>query len=911
MARQHLYSRVPAKNSMFAKTDGYDTFACSEGISREFIEKELAPVYDNKPTKNEADLIRNGMLPPVYFQTFCKTGEVVQSCMSFIPKDYTGERSSYLVHSLIFGENEKKDVFSAPDGNLISPEMFIDDISKIGTDAWESFPDEHYPEKEYVPSKSLTALVLTEEYDAKMIKYMICAVIELLFGKAKAVFPVLSVKREELSRKAVEFINTFAQILPYHIRPMLSFVTDSGEITKFSSFKIRFMPEDAPVVSGKGIWILFGKKSVVGISEEMYSSDAVLVEFFYSLLKSESLRREFLMFTDGVVTKDPSISSLNYKNISNLVFMFKQCSGMYNDKSVLPNDDRVFDFVAVYEKYRAALTDEQRVNALGFLKRYPEKHIEIPKKVFSKIAHFYPGEPEITKHIIMNVVLDMIHTDIMRDRLFAFIKSVYHDEDEETRKNLVRHLASVYYGGFLQPQILSFFSENFENEPEESKSVIIEKLLLTVRTPSVQQQIMSFFVSSYDMLSMEQKKKFYDTFLDMLPESDSLAEKMMDFVNERISGEPEEIVESVAKGICVAVEKDQRRKEPKLMSVMLTKRGFCTESVLKVLFSEWCGRKIFYEQIDIVWQYKLHDRIDYLIYVWKTVKDISDEAVDALLDKVKSAFDEENKKFDLFELISEEEIIDKSDKELSRKAKSFFRKIKEYCIKPRIIQSTYDVFSIKHRSHGIEDYLAYSEKNSEIKESEQYGVVLSYANLSDAVKNRRADEIVGYSDKFPEDPRVRSNIAQCIQNDIGEVVNPDDNAATSVALSFAFAGFISTGAYSFSAAYDRISSSFTSDAKNADRADFDNDRRALIAVIRAADIVCKKTDSADDICSEKSEIGKIITRFIGKHAKRGQKWLLSSIDLSPIDKRLLSFCSAAAKGAPVQNVGFFRKLFKK
>ena len=42
MALQHLYSRVPARASMFNKADGYDTFACSDGLTREFIERELS-----------------------------------------------------------------------------------------------------------------------------------------------------------------------------------------------------------------------------------------------------------------------------------------------------------------------------------------------------------------------------------------------------------------------------------------------------------------------------------------------------------------------------------------------------------------------------------------------------------------------------------------------------------------------------------------------------------------------------------------------------------------------------------------------------------------------------------------------------------------------------------------------------
>ena len=41
MAYQHFYSRVPARVSMYHKADGFDTFAHSEGLERDFIERPL------------------------------------------------------------------------------------------------------------------------------------------------------------------------------------------------------------------------------------------------------------------------------------------------------------------------------------------------------------------------------------------------------------------------------------------------------------------------------------------------------------------------------------------------------------------------------------------------------------------------------------------------------------------------------------------------------------------------------------------------------------------------------------------------------------------------------------------------------------------------------------------------------
>jgi hypothetical protein len=48
MARQHFYSRVPARVSLYNKCDGFDTFAKSGSISGELVMGELATMYKDK-----------------------------------------------------------------------------------------------------------------------------------------------------------------------------------------------------------------------------------------------------------------------------------------------------------------------------------------------------------------------------------------------------------------------------------------------------------------------------------------------------------------------------------------------------------------------------------------------------------------------------------------------------------------------------------------------------------------------------------------------------------------------------------------------------------------------------------------------------------------------------------------------
>ena len=95
MAYQHFYSRVPSRVSMFNKVDGFDTFAASDVFTRAYVEENLLPITSFAPGKYEAAYIRTGKLPPIYWRYVNAAGDTVLSSVSFIARDYTGERSSW------------------------------------------------------------------------------------------------------------------------------------------------------------------------------------------------------------------------------------------------------------------------------------------------------------------------------------------------------------------------------------------------------------------------------------------------------------------------------------------------------------------------------------------------------------------------------------------------------------------------------------------------------------------------------------------------------------------------------------------------------------------------------------------------------------------------------------------------
>ena len=421
MAKQHFYSRVPARGSLYNRSDGFDTFAQSEGLSREFVERELSAVYENKLGKQDAEAIRTGQMPVVYSQSCLRSGELVQSCVSYLAKDYTGERSAYLCHSLLLSAEEKRNVFGGAGHALLNPEMFICNADAFDFSA--QIADDHYPEKVYVPGVAGDPKDLVKCYDAETVKSFLFALLNVVCAKGKPVYFKLSCTDAEASREALKFIDMIASVIPYHLRENISFVTYVTDPTQYSHVKVKCVSADCPEsLLTKGVFVDFGTNHVAG----MPASDVVAkapVNFFYSLLEDATIRNEFLLFVDKAVASVPELEKLNMKTLSDLVFLFGGASGLYDQDKVLPTDEDVLTFLSSYEKYRTALGEESRRNAYKCLERYPRRHTAIPKNIFAKLARMYGAEATSVKRIVMHVVLELIHTDVMRDKLFTFLKN--------------------------------------------------------------------------------------------------------------------------------------------------------------------------------------------------------------------------------------------------------------------------------------------------------------------------------------------------------------------------------------------------------------------------------------------------------------------------------------------------------
>ena len=193
----------------------------------------------------------------------------------------------------------------------------------------------------------------------------------------------------------------------------------------------------------------------------------------FSLLAQFPLNRQFHHFYNDIVNKNKKLENLDLKDFCNLIFLYKQSCGAYSESNMLPEDNDVLLMLTIYDQYREYMETIDRVAILKCINRYALTKTMIPQPIFQKISKLYPNELDDCKKAIMETILDLIHTEVMREKLFAIIKTNYSKETIENRSIISEDLSRVFYGGFLQTQILNLFNVNFETETEETKNIIL------------------------------------------------------------------------------------------------------------------------------------------------------------------------------------------------------------------------------------------------------------------------------------------------------------------------------------------------------------------------------------------------------------------------------------------------------
>ncbi len=919
MAKQHFYSRVPFRASMFNRADGYDTFACSEGLEREFIDKELGVVCESKPTAEESVLIRKGELSPVYCAYTAKDGTLVQSCTTFMPLDYTGERSTYLVHNLLFDPQETASLFYSPTRALFNEAMFDHDIGHFDITSLTAQPLPKYPELDFKYVTAENPKWLTEELDEAMVQRLLYCVVSVICGNIKGLYVLLPDKGNDYILK---FYNTIYSIIPYHLRPLLSFASRVPDTSRYANFKVKIMADLFNILPSKGAMLNFKSNQYTGMKDDDIKQVSQIVEFFYTMLKNETIRDEFLIFTDHAVKELPALGQPSIKMLNNLVFIFRCGSGFFDEKAVLGTDDKLLEYFTVYEKYRAALSNDFRTTAAKSLKRYPENHKAIPPKVFAKIAKIYPTDMPAVKYIIMQVVLELIHMDIMRDKLFQFVKANYDSQTREEKDEIIKNIGRVFYGGFLQSQILAFFEQIFDSESPESQLEIMDRLLLSIRNNDIKDQILGFLEGHFSGFTPEIRHNVYVAAVEHIQEGDALASKLVDLIDNNMPGEPDEEKNWFELKLVSAATAEQRKRNHPMLKLLASKQGFCSQLVLKKVFNEELGKKAYNDVLSSFCAGGLKNLALSLKQAMPLLPDIDEESNERLFISIETYMESEQKKFDLPSVLAADKIIAECyEEEEEPFAVMFWQDFSEQVIAPALRDAIPDVFRYQTQPQILDEAFIVTDKYDAVKTTDAYKFMLFYKNVELGIDNADFEKILGSINMMPQDLIRRKQVGEFMKKNLDAKIKESSPLVN--ASMVALISYLRTGCYDFVGLYDKAKECLegaeqTSEPqppvkgkKKEPAADHPFEAIKMVLFFgNTVNSMCGQ-QMKDALYADNSYLLASFNSYIGVNKNQEKKKLSAAIDeLKPLKNEFSVKCENLIKNSG-QKSSFFGNLFKK
>lgn len=756
MALQHFYSRIPARMSMYEKIDSFDTFAKSEMITKQYINDNLIGFCNAKLSPNELSMIRDGLFSPSYAQYTSRVdNNFIQCAVTYLPLDFTGERSSYFAHSLIFSEEEKNLICSSNENCLLNPSLFKTSIDEFSITSKDAKPLEKYEEKPLSFRQYKDPFFLTTEFNEKTFKRLIFAILQTASPKGKPVYISFDKDIKELSNYSLEFINSLSSVLPYYVRKRLSFMTFTCDINRNSNIiKIKFMPKEFfNIPQSKGYKFDMNPSTIDGIRDEEYKLYENVIEHLYDLLSNKSLRDKFNSFIDNIVNNNPKIKTFDLKDFSNMIFLFRQSSPEYPDSIVIPTDKDIFDLLCIYESYRDYLKENDRCEILKCIKKYPEKRLMIPQNIFSRITKIYPTELVTCKTTIMEKILELIHTDVMRDKLFNFIKNNYSEEIQENRSIISEDLSKVFYGGFLQNQIIGLYSQYYGEEVLETKTVILEKLLLAIRTPVIQDKILEFINKYYDIFTQNQKNMIYKSLFEMLIENDSLSKKIISFTDANFDKDEPSFKNKIITDLMRCIENDEKRSTRHLALMVIQNRGKLEGIVINKIFTVWSSRGILLRYLDSFNDDSLINVCEKIIKVFTNSFSMTIQTEKKLLNKVLERLQSINNN-NLYEIIDFDESLKIITSDSFFNANSitklenkelinfFYKDVKTKFIIPNISDKLLDCLNINLKDNGLDYITHYIKENDYLIQSENYHYVAIIIDTIECINNNQYKDAI-------------------------------------------------------------------------------------------------------------------------------------------------------------------------
>jgi hypothetical protein len=234
--KQQIYTRE--RGGIFHPTAGYDTIAISEDLDKAFVKKYLHPICIYTPPKALSSCgEKDGSLYPEALTIIQpETGDLIIGQAVHIPRDFTGQRSTYFMHNYIIPQECKQEWLKNP-ARLFQLNDFITSYDR---DMGHVLPESDISvgeEKELLANNN--ELLLELGISEQIFKQLLFAVMSSVSGK-KMVYIALNAELQDYSKVARKLLELLFHYLPYSYRGKLGALTFSSEPEGKKGINITF-----------------------------------------------------------------------------------------------------------------------------------------------------------------------------------------------------------------------------------------------------------------------------------------------------------------------------------------------------------------------------------------------------------------------------------------------------------------------------------------------------------------------------------------------------------------------------------------------------------------------------------------------------------------------------------------------
>lgn len=235
MAKEHIYTR--AKEGYFTHSEGYDTVAVSESISKEYIDKNICPFcfYD-----------KNTDVPAIYYYKYIDNPLNNSKAVIFGRNSYIHSARNYILsNSLIVCDEEELNLL---DNNF---EQFIEFDSYSEVPKFPKILDDiniKYYFKQYDVCMERELIFNLFPLDELQYKYLLKSILSCVEQK-QTLYIKLKCDKIKYSRYAKKLIKILFINIPRSLKRKLSYITYCSETKLKIFFHIVFLDRDASVSS--------------------------------------------------------------------------------------------------------------------------------------------------------------------------------------------------------------------------------------------------------------------------------------------------------------------------------------------------------------------------------------------------------------------------------------------------------------------------------------------------------------------------------------------------------------------------------------------------------------------------------------------------------------------------------------